>query len=92
MTLLLDEHGRNLVSAIEKLTSDRRLSVSVLALLDRSLQVWRNPSYLVLDPSAGTGSTCVATAGLDRRFLGVELCQGTAEKARETIDAVPVET
>src|SRR5262249_3665012 len=41
-----------------------------------------NPGDVVLDPMAGTGSIGVAARNLGRRFLGVELCEETAEKAR----------
>jgi site-specific DNA-methyltransferase (adenine-specific) len=44
-----------------------------------------NPGELVIDPMAGTGSVAVAAVSQGRRFLGIELCEVTAEKARQRL-------
>jgi site-specific DNA-methyltransferase (adenine-specific) len=56
-----------------------------LKLLRRIVRAYTDPGDLVLDPMAGTGSAGAAAVGLGRRFLGVELCGATAEKARQRI-------
>jgi hypothetical protein len=35
---------------------------------------------------AGTGAACVAVAKLGRQYLGIELCEETAGKARDRFD------
>ncbi len=44
-----------------------------IALLDRIIRAASNPGDLVLDPFSGSGTTGVAGARLDRRYIGVEL-------------------
>jgi site-specific DNA-methyltransferase (adenine-specific) len=56
-----------------------------LKLLKRIVRAYTNAGDLVLDPMAGTGSAGAAAVSLGRRFLGVELCEATAEKARQRI-------
>ena len=53
-----------------------------LAVLERIIRVASNEGDLVLDPFAGTGTTLVAARSLNRRYLGVELAQDTAEASR----------
>jgi site-specific DNA-methyltransferase (adenine-specific) len=56
-----------------------------VALLERIVRVASNPGDLVLDPYAGTGTTLVAARRLGRRYLGIELCGATADRARERV-------
>jgi site-specific DNA-methyltransferase (adenine-specific) len=53
-----------------------------LDLLTRIVRVASNPGDLVLDPVAGTGTTLVAAARENRRYLGIELDEQTAALAR----------
>ncbi|HAT3512940.1 TPA: DNA methylase [Aeromonas hydrophila] len=41
--------------------------------LEPIIEAFTRPGDIVLDPFAGSGSTCVAAAKLGRRFIGVEL-------------------
>ncbi len=59
-----------------------------LEIAEKVIRACSIPGDVVLDPMAGTGTACVASKMLGRRFLGVELCQETAAKARERIAAV----
>ena len=43
-----------------------------VALIERCLRASTNPGDLVLDPFAGSGSTGVASLGLQRRFIGCD--------------------
>jgi SAM-dependent methyltransferase len=45
------------------------------------------PNALILDPMAGSGSTCVAAARTGRRFLGIELNGQYAALARKRLKA-----
>lgn len=40
---------------------------------------------LVLDPMAGSGTTCVVAAQLGRQFLGIEISETYGEIARERL-------
>jgi site-specific DNA-methyltransferase (adenine-specific) len=53
-----------------------------LELAMRVLRACTNPGDLVLDPMLGTGTLAVASALLECRFVGMELCADTAEAAR----------
>jgi site-specific DNA-methyltransferase (adenine-specific) len=44
-----------------------------------------NPGDLILDPMCGTGTVCAAAKRLGRRFLGIELSELTAAKARQHV-------
>ena len=45
------------------------------------------PNALILDPMAGSGSTCVAAARTGRRFLAIELNGQYAALARKRLKA-----
>ena len=60
-----------------------------LELLERIIGSCTQPGEWIVDPMAGTGSAGVAALGLGRRFVGVELCAETAEKARQRLAAAP---
>ena len=51
------------------------------------IRTFTDPGVLVLDPSAGSGSTLLAAKGLDRRSVGFELNPEFAERANATIRA-----
>jgi site-specific DNA-methyltransferase (adenine-specific) len=52
------------------------------AVLERIVRATSNARDLVLDPLCGPGTTLVAAKKLGRRYLGIELCEGTADRAR----------
>jgi site-specific DNA-methyltransferase (adenine-specific) len=58
-------------------------------LLERVVLVASNPGELVLDPLAGTGSALAVARRLGRRYLGIELCETTAELARLRLEEMP---
>lgn len=49
------------------------------------------PGAVVLDAFAGSGSTGQAALALGRRFIGIEMDEGWAAKARQRIESVPAE-
>lgn len=57
-----------------------------LELAERVLLACSNPGDLILDPMCGTGTLGVAARKLGRRFLGIELCEATADAARKRIE------
>lgn len=46
---------------------------------------WTNPGDLVLDPMAGSGTTCYEAARLGRHFIGVEVDPGSVLIAKDNI-------
>jgi DNA modification methylase len=42
-------------------------------LIEALIQQSSQPGDIVLDPFAGSGTTCLAAKSLDRRFVGIEL-------------------
>ena len=61
-----------------------------VAVMERIVLATTNPGDLVLDPFVGTGTTLVAARRLDRRYLGVELCEATAAMARNRLETLPM--
>jgi len=59
-----------------------------LKLLQNIMKVSTRPGDLLLDPMAGTGTSCVAAAMLGRHFLGIEREKRYAEAALKRIDAL----
>jgi site-specific DNA-methyltransferase (adenine-specific) len=59
------------------------------ALLERVILAASNPDDLVLDPFAGTGTTPAVAQRLGRRYLGIEVCEGTADLARRRLGETP---
>jgi modification methylase len=57
------------------------------ALLHRVILAASKPGQVVLDPFAGTGTTCAVAKRLGRRFVGIERDPGYAAWARERIAA-----
>jgi adenine-specific DNA-methyltransferase len=52
-----------------------------LSVIERIIRASSNPGELILDPFAGSCSTGVAAAGLNRVFLGVEIRRDYCELA-----------
>ena len=48
------------------------------------------PGEIVLDPFAGSGTTCAVAKKMGRRFLGVEIDERFAEMARRRVEGVKV--
>ena len=46
---------------------------------------WSDEKETILDPTMGSGSTGVACANLNRKFIGFELDEKIFEKAKERI-------
>ncbi len=49
------------------------------------IQCFSAPGDLVLDPMAGSGTTCVAAGQLGRHYLGIEISEEYAEIARQRV-------
>jgi adenine-specific DNA-methyltransferase len=56
-----------------------------VALLERLIRTASAPGDLVLDPFAGSGSTCLAAQRLQRRFIGVEIASPYVQIARDRL-------
>lgn len=57
-----------------------------LKILKELISCVTNPNDIVLDPFMGSGSTCVASAILGRRYIGIELDNNYYEIAKSRID------
>ncbi len=57
-------------------------------LLERIIAVSSNSGDLVLDPFSGSGTTCLAAERLKRKYLGIDLSDQYAQKARERIESM----
>jgi site-specific DNA-methyltransferase (adenine-specific) len=55
------------------------------AVLERIVRVASNPGDLVLDPMCGTGPALAVAGRLGRRYLGVEVCEATADLGRRRL-------
>jgi site-specific DNA-methyltransferase (adenine-specific) len=61
-----------------------------LALAERVVQLYSYVGDVVLDPFAGSGTTCVAAARLERRFVGYEVAPDYCALAEARLqDALP---
>lgn len=61
-------------------------TVKPLELMEYLCNLTRTPfGGIVLDPFAGSGTTCIAALKTGRYFLGIELNENTAQMARERI-------
>ena len=56
-----------------------------LALLEYLLRTYTNEGDVVLDPTCGSGTTCVAAKQLGRRWIGIEIDEGYCKIARERV-------
>lgn len=56
------------------------------AVLSRIVLASSRPGELVLDPFAGSGTTCAVAKKLHRRWLGIELSQTYAKQARRRLE------
>jgi len=57
-----------------------------VGILTPLIESFSQPGDLVLDPFAGSGSTCVAAALSNRRTIGIELDQRYAAPAQKRLD------
>ena len=60
-----------------------------VSLLADLIKTFTNPGDLVVDLTAGSGSTCVAADRTDRRYIGIEKDETYAEIARTRIGEQP---
>lgn len=67
---LRPEYSTAIVSGKEKVKHPTQKS---LELMEQLIQVHTNKNDLVLDPFAGSGTTCVACQNTNRKFLGIEI-------------------
>ena len=54
-------------------------------ILEFFIKYWTDEKETILDPTMGSGSTGVACANLNRKFIGFELDEKIFEKAKERI-------
>jgi DNA modification methylase len=55
-------------------------------LLERLILMTTDEGDIVLDPMAGTGTTCVAAKKLGRRFIGIDIDPVYVEIARKNVE------
>lgn len=79
-------------SDLNRTPEERRLghpAMFPLALPSRLIEIFTLSGDLVLDPFAGTGSTVIAAARLDRRGLGLEVNPAFSAVALERLNNIP---
>jgi site-specific DNA-methyltransferase (adenine-specific) len=54
-------------------------------LINWILKYYSKEGDVVLDPTMGSGSTGIACKGMNRKFIGIELCEDIFTKAKENI-------
>lgn len=52
------------------------------------IESFTHPGAIVLDPFAGSGSTCVAALQAGRRYIGIELMEQYHQAGQKRLDAV----
>ncbi len=62
------------------------------ALPKRLIRLYTFPGDIVLDPFAGSGSTCVAAKAMGRRYIGYDIDKKYVEIARSRISQVPIQS
>ncbi len=62
------------------------------ALLERIIRASSNQGDIVLDPFIGSGTTAEAAAGLNRRFVGIDIASFALDLARKQLDSHSVVT
>jgi DNA modification methylase len=68
-----------------QLESFKHPAVFPLQLAKDQITTWSNPGDLIYDPFMGSGTTAVASALLERNYIGSEVSEEYAEGARERI-------
>ncbi len=60
--------------------------VKPLKIIEKQIRVFTKPGHIVLDPFAGSGTTCVAAYNLGRKFIGCENNSEFYEVGRKRIE------
>lgn len=63
-------------------------TVKPIALMEYLVKLVSREGQIVLDPFAGSGSTCVACVNLDRKYIGFEMDKNYSEIAEKRIENV----
>lgn len=90
-TTLLKEHKieytnyPNNVLFFNKETNTIHPTQKPIDLLEYLIKTYTKENYIILDNCMGSGSTGVAAANLNRRFIGIELDKNYFEKAKDRI-------
>lgn len=66
---------------------ERHICPLQLDVIERALELWSNPSDVVLSPFAGIGSEGYCALQMGRRFVGIELKRSYYEQARANLAA-----
>lgn len=88
------DDGTRLARSVQKLPSVRgglHPTEKPTSLLDKLIRYACPPDGLVLDPFAGSGSTCEAARLSGRRAIGIEISEEYAEKAALRLAQAPLE-
>ena len=71
----------------EKGTTNKHFTVKPVLLCRHLIQLATVSNAIVLDPFAGTGTSCVAAKALDRHYLGIEIQQDYVDIALERLQS-----
>lgn len=64
-------------------------TVKPISLMDHLIKLLTRESQVVLDPFAGSGTTCVAARLINRAYIGIEKNEEYAEIARQRLAHIP---
>lgn len=56
-----------------------------LDVVEALIENYTQPKALILDPTSGAGTTCLAAANLGRWYIGIDICEAYAALAEERI-------
>ena len=87
--LAKNERSKSNILKYAKPNDGKHPTQKPVPLLVDLIQTFSNPGDLVVDLTAGSGSTCVAADRTERRFIGIEKDETYAEIARTRIGEQP---
>jgi len=78
-------HPDYLVAPVETIRGIKHPAVYPRSLVEKFVKLTTRPGDVVLDPFAGSGTTCLVSKQLGRHFIGFDLCSDFVEAARQRV-------
>lgn len=74
-------------SPVESIKNTQHPAVYPQFIIQELIKLLSNPKDIVLDPFAGSGTTCLAARNLNRNFIGIEISNEYVKYALERLNA-----